>query len=585
MTDGITQPTPPLRELARLLPALRPHGRGLAATLLVCVLNQAALVALGTAAAWLVGHALRAGFGELAPVLVLLAGLVIVRTGLTWAEMAISHDLAYRLLAELRVRCFDGLARIAPARLLGRRSGDLAAAALADVEALEFFYAHAVAQVVASVLVLAGGLAALALLDPLLAFAVTPFAALVASVPWWRQRAAAEQGWRVRAAAAALSADVVDTVQGIRELSVFRAFGRRRALLRARNQELAAAQRGEAARASGEAAVTDALVALAVVAVLLVAGLLARDGRIATAWTPAVVALALGVLAPVADSAVQLRNTGTLRAAAQRVFALVDAPAAVPAPQVPRPLGPGPYAVCFEDVWFRYAPDGPDVLRGVTLRIEPGETVALVGPSGAGKTTCASLLLRFWDPTAGRVTLGGVDLRDLADADLRRAVAVVPQEAHLFHGTIDENIRLGRPGAAEDEVAAAARTALVTPFLAGLPDGLDTVVGERGVALSGGQRARVAVARALLTRAPVLILDEAAANLDGESEEELACALDRARAGRTTLVIAHRLSTIRRADRVVVLEAGRVVEQGAFAELVARPDSRLAHLLAHQLGQ
>jgi subfamily B ATP-binding cassette protein MsbA len=227
--------------------------------------------------------------------------------------------------------------------------------------------------------------------------------------------------------------------------------------------------------------------------------------------------------------------------------------------------------VGFEDVSFRYLPD-PSLswtLDGVSLSVAPGEVVALVGPSGGGKTTLVSLLPRFWDVDRGRITLDGVDIRSVRLAELRGAIGVVPQEPALFSGTIRENIAYSRPKATEAEVQAAARAAHAHEFIERLPQGYDTLVGERGVKLSGGQRQRVAIARAILKDPAVLILDEATSNLDTESERLIEDALAKLLVGRTTLIIAHRLSTVQRADRLVVLEHGRVVEEGAHSELLA----------------
>jgi ABC-type multidrug transport system fused ATPase/permease subunit len=227
-------------------------------------------------------------------------------------------------------------------------------------------------------------------------------------------------------------------------------------------------------------------------------------------------------------------------------------------------------AVSYEDVEFRYASDLAPVVRGVTLTIAPGEIVAVVGRSGAGKTTLASLLPRFWDVTSGRITLDGIDVRSVGLESLRRAIGIVPQEPVLFSGTVRENIAYARPEATEAEIVAAARAAHALEFIERLPDGFATRVGERGVKLSGGQRQRIAIARVFLKDPAVVVLDEATSSLDTESERFVEQALEELLEGRTTLIIAHRLSTVRRADRVVVLDEGRIAEIGSHMELVAR---------------
>jgi subfamily B ATP-binding cassette protein MsbA len=225
--------------------------------------------------------------------------------------------------------------------------------------------------------------------------------------------------------------------------------------------------------------------------------------------------------------------------------------------------------LAFEQVRFRYAADLPDVLQDFTFRIAPGEVVALVGPSGAGKTTVASLIPRFWDVDEGRVTLDGIDVREISLFDLRGAVGIVPQEPALFSGTVRDNIAYARPDASDAEVISAARAAHAMEFIERLPAGFETRVGERGVKLSGGQRQRIAIARVFLKDPAVVVLDEATSNLDSESERLVGEAMEELLRGRSTLIIAHRLSTVRRADRVIVLEYGRIVETGTHAELMA----------------
>lgn len=257
--------------------------------------------------------------------------------------------------------------------------------------------------------------------------------------------------------------------------------------------------------------------------------------------------------------------------ATERLAELLSAEDALTDPPAPLPL-PQPLRgeIALEGVGFRF-PTRPDAraLEGVDLRIRPGETVALVGPSGAGKTTVIQLIQRFWDPQEGRVTLDGVDLRDMARAEFRRRIALVPQDPVIFAASARENIRLGRPDAPEAEVEAAARAAHAHDFIAALPQGYDTALGERGVMLSGGQRQRIAIARAILRDAPILLLDEATSALDAESEALVQAAVARLAQGRTTVVVAHRLATVKKADRIVVFDQGRIVAEGTHDALVA----------------
>ncbi|MGW5614489.1 ABC transporter ATP-binding protein [Streptomyces sp. NPDC003877] len=562
--------------LRALLPALAAHRAMTVRTCAAALLEQGSLVALVTLAAHTVGTAVIEGRAPSAATVTALVALVLVRALTTWREMDLSHDLAYRVLAVLRVRVFDGLARSAPARIGARRSGDLAATAMADVEALEFFYAHTTAQLLASGTVFTGGSLVLAVAEPWLLAAVLPVAALLAAAPFADAHGRAARGNRTRTAAARLSADTVETVDGLRELLAFGRLAERRRTLAERGRQLGDAQRAEATWEAVAASVRDLLIVAAVLGVVTAAAQSVTSGRLHGAWAPAAMALALSVLGPVAESARALSQAVALRAAAARVGAAVKAPALAPPPAAPRPLPPGPLGVRLHGVRFDYG--GQPVLDGVDLTVPPGRTLALVGVSGAGKSTCAHLLARFWDPSQGAVQLvpahgDPVDIREVSDPELRRAVVLVGQETPLFHGTLAENLRLAAPEADDDLLATTARRCGVDRIAP-----MDTLVGERGATLSGGQRARIALARALLVRPRVLVLDESTAHLDNTGDAQLAAALREE--GRTTIVIAHRPATIRRADRIAVLEQGRITEEGTWEDLTSRPGSALNRVLS-----
>jgi ATP-binding cassette subfamily B protein len=297
------------------------------------------------------------------------------------------------------------------------------------------------------------------------------------------------------------------------------------------------------------------------------------EGRM-TAGALSQTALYIGLIA--SSAAVLAEVWGDLLRAAgatERLMELLDTRSPIADPARPRALPPAGAGVelTFDAVRFAYpSRSDVEVLRGLSFTVACGHTVALVGPSGAGKTTVFQLLQRFYDVSGGSIALDGIDLREASLADLRARIALVPQEPVIFSGSLLENIRYGRREATDDEVRAAAAAAFVDEFVERLPDGYATEVGERGVRLSGGQRQRIAIARAMLKNAPLLLLDEATSSLDAASERVVQAALERAMHGRTTLVIAHRLATVQRADRILVLDQGRLADAGTHAELIAR---------------
>jgi ATP-binding cassette subfamily C protein CydCD len=319
-------------------------------------------------------------------------------------------------------------------------------------------------------------------------------------------------------------------------------------------------------------------------AVVTVGGVLAMGGTIDSGLLPLLTILAMAAFLPVSEIAQVGRQLADTLGATRRIYGLMNEPVPVADGRGVAPIAAKQAAasITLENVNFSYPGQGRAALYDVSITIPAGRTVALVGPSGAGKTTMAQLLMRFWDPDAGRIAINDADLRDWRLDDLRRHIALVAQDTHLFNDTLENNIRMARPDASEADVRQAVRNASLEELVAGLPDGLATQVGERGTSLSGGQRQRVAIARAFLKNAPVLILDEATSHLDALNERAVRGAVARLQAGRTTIVIAHRLSTVRDADLIVVLDRGRVAETGTHASLFAQ-GGIYAQLVARQV--
>ena len=556
----------------QLLWLIRGYFGMMTLTIVTGVLNQGATVAAAGLGAYMVGQvATGATATDLLAPAVTLAAAVILRAVMAWAEMWLAHDLAYRILAELRGHLYSALERLAPGYLIQRRSGDVASAAMADIETVEWFYAHTVGTFFVAVVVPLLAFATLGAMHWTLPLALLPFAFLVASVPLVLRYRAARQGDALRADLGNLNAEVVDGVQGLRELVAFGYQRRFLAKLEDHSNRLVRSQLAHGKRAGIEQAAIAAFVSGGMLSVVAVAAVQVFRGELDPAYYPVAITLAIFVFGPIHAIASVAQNLGIVFASAERAFRLLREPAPVTdAPGATPPDSDPESRVSFTGVKFGYPGGGDPALQDVSFEIAPGETVALVGHSGAGKTTCASLLMRFWDADAGTITIGGLDVRYLPQHSLRDLIAWVPQDIYLFNSSLRENIRIARFGATDAEVENAARTAQAHEFITEMPRSYDTLAGERGIQMSGGQRQRVAIARALLKDSPVLVLDEAVSSLDGRDEQELNLALHAVRQGRATLLIAHRLSTIRSADRIVVLKRGRVVEQGTHDDLIAR---------------
>jgi thiol reductant ABC exporter CydC subunit len=469
-----------------------------------------------------------------------------------YLERLASHDLALRVLGRVRVQVYREVEPLAPAQLEGYRHGDLLARMVADVDALQNLHLRAVGPplvaLLAGAVVVGVAAAFLPAAGLVLAVGLVVGGVVVPALAGWLGR---RGGQRQAAARGELSAELVETLRAAPELVVYGGAGEAQARLRAADGALVRIARRDALVGGLADGAGLAVAGATVAGVLAVAVRASADGHLDRTLIAMLALLALASFEAVQPLAAAARELSATVAAGGRVLELADRQAAVVDPVAPLPAPSRPFTVTLEDVRARYAPGERAALDGVSLRLEPGCRVALVGPSGAGKTTVANLLLRFLDPEAGRVTLAGRDLHEYRQEDVRRAIAVAGQDSHLFSTSIRENVRLARPEASDHAIEHALRRARLWPWVAGLPDGLDTAVGEEGRELSGGQRQRLVLARALLADAPVLVLDEPTAHLDPPTARALVDDVFAAAGDRSVLLITHRAEGLDLVEEII----------------------------------
>ena len=541
-----------LRALLRLVPV--PRWR-LAGAIVLGALTVVFGVGLMATAGYLISRA-----AERPEILSLMVAIVAVqffgvgRPVLRYLERLASHDIALRVLGKLRARFYARIEPLAPAELESYRKGDLLSRMVADVDALQNLYLRGLEPPLVALLAGAVSVAAAAAFLPA-AGLVLAAGLLIAgfAVPALAGALGARAGRRQAAARGELSAELVELLRGAPELVAFGGEAAAVERVRAADRALVKLARRDAL-AAGMADGLGLVVTGLTVAGVLAVGITAHDhGALNRVLIAMLALLALAAFEAVTPLGATARELSATLAAGRRVLDLTERTPAVRDPSSPLPAPTWPFAVALEDVTARYPRAERPALDGVSLTLEPGERVALLGPSGAGKTTVTNLLLRFLDPERGRMTVAGRDVREYRQDDVRRAISVAGQDSHLFSAPIRDNVRLARPDAGDDEIADALRRARIWDWICRLPDGLDTFVGEEGRELSGGQRQRIVLARALLADAPVLVLDEPTAHLDPVTASELVNDVFSAAGDRTVLLITHRREGLDLVDRVVTL--------------------------------
>ena len=558
----------------RLLKLIAPFKKWVALAVLLSFLTIGSSVGLMAMSAYLISKAaLVTEVSDIALVITTVRVFAIARAAFRYLERYITHAATFQILTRLRVWFFAAIEPLAPARLTTYRSGDLMTRIVGDIETLENFYVRVVVPPMTAALVTFCACLILGIFNVSLAAALFVFLVLTGVVlPLFSRWISREPAAALISSRAELNAALVDEIQGLADLLAFDQAQQHQNRALALNHELTRTQERLAMLRGMSNALAALFTSLAGLTVLMLGIPLVNGGQIDGVYLALLPLTAIASFEAVQPLSLALQQLEANQAAGRRLFELIDA-----APEVGDPVQPSPqpadYGLEIRHLKFGYAADEPPVLDDVSFTIPARSRVAVMGPSGSGKSTLVNLLLRFWDYHAGEIKIGGHDLHEYCAEDVRQMLGVVSQQVHLFNATVQDNLLLANPDATDEQMREACRQALLHDFIETLPQGYDTLIGENGVLLSGGERQRLAIARVILKNAPLLILDEATANLDSITEQQLLQSLESFMAGRTVIIISHHRLGQRGIEHIVELENGHVLRDSASLKAAGAEDA------------
>ena len=496
---------------------------------------------------------------------------VLGRTAFSYLESFYSHDVSYHILVDFRVKLYDKFVTLCPDILLNQRSGQISTTLMNDVEVLEWFYAHTAGYVIVDGVLFIMLTFFLGSLHWTLALLLIISVTIIFCIPFLMRRKADEQGRESRFRLGEANAVTLEGISGMNELLTLNAVEDYQKKNYKFMDALTKIQVQYAKRMGTEGGMLQIASGIAAVFINICGIWLVLNQKLSMEWYAVVGTTVWLVFAPILELCGMVRNFGIIFAASGRIANILSSEPIVEEHGEKVEISKLSPNVEFDKVSFRYKNTSSDVLHKVSFQVKSGNVLAIVGESGAGKTTCMNLLIRMWDVESGSIKVGGEDIRDIRLEDLHHMISIVSQDVYLFNISIGENIRLGRPEATMQEVEEAAKMARVHDFIVSLPEGYDTIVGERGLQVSGGQRQRIAIARALLMDTPILIMDEAVSNLDTKTDQEIQRTIRTLARKKTIFLVAHRLSTILEADEIVVMKDGKVLQNGTHEELMKTP--------------